>query len=126
MTAKARALGADDATYVRLEHVAQDRLAKPNPDQRIHFTAEPAQIRQPDHTGLGMTKLSWRVPAGMQVEIHIDAPDGKLFTAATGDGEVSTGKWVKDGMQFFLQDVTAGKPLARENTLAVVTVDVAS
>jgi len=60
------------------------------------------------------------------VEIHIDAPDGKLFTAAAGDGEVSTGKWVKDGMQFFLQDVTDGKPLVTANTLAIVTVDVAS
>ena len=122
----ARALGADDDTYARLAHAAQDGLAKRSGDPSIRFTAEPALIHQPDHTGLGITKLSWHVPAGVSVEIHIDAPDGKLFTAAAGDGEVSTGKWVKNGMQFFLQDVSGGKPLATENTLAIVTVDVAS
>jgi hypothetical protein len=124
--AMARALGAHDDTYARLEHTAQDRLAKRTSGQGIHFTAEPSAIRQPDHTGLGMTKLSWSVPAGMKIEIHIDSPDGKLFTAATGGGEISTGKWVNDGMQFFLQDVTDGKPLVADHTLAVVTIDVAS
>jgi hypothetical protein len=73
---------------------------------------------------VGRTTLTWQVPAAMAVEIHVGAPDGPLFASGIGPGQEATGFWVKNGTQFFLQDVTGGKSRSAENTIARITVAV--
>jgi hypothetical protein len=58
------------------------------------------------------------------VEVHVDAPDGPMLAAATASGHADTEKWVRNGTEFFLQNVTGGKPLTRGNTLATLKIRV--
>lgn len=60
-----------------------------------------------------------------KVEIHIDKPDGDLLatlgpvresTQVWGSGRVDE-SWCHAGVRFYLQDVSDGKPLTKENTL---------
>lgn len=85
------------------------------------ITAEPNPFR-PDSLGVGETTVSWMTYATSNVEVHVDGPDGPLF-ARTGPGRFSepTGPWVRNGTQFYLQNVSDGLPLAAENTIATVT-----
>ncbi|HJQ26314.1 MAG TPA: PQQ-dependent sugar dehydrogenase [Blastocatellia bacterium] len=91
------------------------------------MTAGPNPIHVCDGTGLGATTLSWTSAGTSLVEVHIGRPDGQLF-AQSGPGSFSmaTGKWVTDGTVFYLQDVSNGLPLTAANTLATLTVNVAS
>ena len=75
----------------------------------------------PDPQGHGQTTLSWTSSGVTAVEVHANAPDGNRF-AASGPGTFSgtTGQWVRDGMTFYLQNVTNGSPLTSRNTLATV------
>ncbi len=68
--------------------------------------------------------VSWVVPGSRTVEIHIGSPSGTLFEVRTGSGSAVTGSWVTDGMQFFMQDVTNGKPRTLANTIAIATAHV--
>jgi hypothetical protein len=77
-------------------------------------------------SGIGRTILTWQVPADMYIEVHVDKPDGAVFAASKGPGTGQTGPWVRNGMQFFLQDVSNRKPRTAENTLAHVRVEVRS
>ena len=73
-------------------------------------------------SGLMSTVLSWTAPDSDAVEIHIGSPDGKLFAQSGNRGSMPTGTWVPDGMTFYLQDVSGGKPLISDNTLATLVV----
>ena len=77
-----------------------------------------------DSNGLAAANLAWSAPAGTQLEIRIGAPDGVNLGAQPYYGVTSTGNWVRDGMMFYLQDVTGGKPLTAENTLGTVRMSV--
>jgi glucose/arabinose dehydrogenase len=74
----------------------------------------------PDSGGLGQTSLAWTSPT--LVEIHVDAPNGPLF-AGSGPGSYSvpTGHWVHSRQTFYLQNVSNGRSLTPDNTLATVT-----
>ncbi|MGA7412814.1 MAG: hypothetical protein WBW33_20220, partial [Bryobacteraceae bacterium] len=56
--------------------------------------------------------------------IHVGSPSGALFASAIGSGSADTGSWVTEGMQFFMQDVTNGKPLTLANTIGIATAHV--
>ncbi len=71
--------------------------------------------------GARQVQLIWRVGMGVDAQIHRNAPNGPLSAAGTGPGSFLAGS-VRDGTEFFLQDVTGGKPLTSANTLARVTV----
>ena len=90
------------------------------------FTATPNPIPVTAGAFVGMTTLSWNAPGVQETEIHIGAPDGKLFTVMGSRGSVSTSTWVADGMTFYLQDVSAGKPLTSDYTLATLVVHLQS
>ena len=90
----------------------------------VTFWATPVVVN--DNSGLGETTLSWNAPAASRIEIHVGAPNGTLFTRQQGWGSITTGRWVADGMSFYLQDVTDGKALDASNTLAMVRVPVRS
>lgn len=86
------------------------------------FTASPNPIPVTGGAIVGTTTLSWSAPGVQEIEIHIGAPDGQLFTEMGSRGSISTGTWVADGMTFYLQDVSGGKPLTSDYTLASVVV----
>jgi uncharacterized protein (TIGR03437 family) len=90
------------------------------------FQANPDPILVPAGTQFGSTTLYWSAPGTVLVEVHIGAPDGPLVASGPSVGSVQTGQWVTDGMVFYLQDVTKGKPLITVNNLAVVQVHVKS
>jgi len=72
--------------------------------------------------GIGQTTLAWTSYGTSAVEVHVNAPDGNKF-AGSGPGMFSatTGQWVRNGMAFYLQDVSNGRPLTSANTLATET-----
>ena len=93
---------------------------------RAVFRASPNPISEVATFGtlsLGETTLSWNAPSSVtNVEIHIGAPNGTLFGGGGQSGTAQTGQWVSEGMTFYLQDVTGGKPLTAANTLGVVAI----
>ncbi len=70
----------------------------------------------------GITTINWNAPNGSDVEIHVGSPNGPLFASGGNQGSAQTGPWVSDGLTFYLQDVTNGKPLTASNTLATLIV----
>jgi len=86
------------------------------------LTASPNPIPVTGAALLGMTTISWMAPAADAVEVRIGSPNGELLAAGGNRGSVQTGLWVPDGMVFYLQDVSGGKPLSEQNTLATVVV----
>jgi glycosyltransferase involved in cell wall biosynthesis len=90
------------------------------------ISAAPNPVQATDHRSLvGVTTLSWSSKKTEIVEVRIGAPDGPLFSRAGSSGSAITGNWVRDGMRFYLQDVSDGRPLNRSHTLATVRVSVA-
>jgi glucose/arabinose dehydrogenase len=89
------------------------------------LTANPNPIQVCDGTGLGVTTLSWTSTGTTMVEVHIGSPTGALFArSGPGTASATTGKWVKDGTVFYLQDISGGLPLTSDNTLATITVNI--
>jgi len=89
------------------------------------LTAKPNPIKVCDKTGSGVTTLSWTSNGASAVEIRVGKPDGDLFAKSGPEpGKWTTGKWVGNGMMFYLQDVSGGKPLAPENTIATLVINV--
>jgi hypothetical protein len=77
---------------------------------------------QPNAQGVGQTTLTWTSAGTNRVEVHVNSPTGnRLAAAGPGSFSVSTGQWVRDGMTFYLQNVSNGLPLTPANTLATVT-----
>jgi PKD repeat protein len=89
------------------------------------ISAAPNPIQVCDGSGLGVTTLSWSVANVSAVEVRLNAPNGTLFVGSgSSGGQAATGKWVNNGMVFYLQNVSDGRPLTPDNTLATVTVGV--
>jgi len=88
------------------------------------FAADPNPMLALAGTDLSVTALRWDAPSATDVEIRIGSPDGALFAAGSSLGFVTTGRWVANGMVFYLQDTTGGKPLISANTLATFTATV--
>ncbi len=84
----------------------------------------PATTVTPDHSGLAVVRIEWRVADGTPVELHVESCNGPLLANAAGSGSAETGKWVRDQMKFYLQDVSGGKALSAANTLATATASV--
>jgi len=72
----------------------------------------------------GTTTLFWESFRTDIVEVHVNAPNGPLFSRSDGSGSAVTGEWVNNGMTFYLQDVSGGKRLTISNTLDAVKVKV--
>jgi parallel beta-helix repeat protein len=86
------------------------------------FSASPNPIPVTGGAIVGTTTLSWNAPGAQEIEIHIGAPDGKLFAIMGNRGSLTSGAWVADGMTFYLQDVTGGNPLTSDYTLSTLVV----
>jgi hypothetical protein len=85
------------------------------------LTASPNPIPVTGGT-LGTTTLRWTAPNVQTIEVRVGSPAGALLTYGGNKGSVATGIWVTDGSTFYLQDVSDGKPLTPDNTLATAVV----
>jgi SAM-dependent methyltransferase len=85
-------------------------LAIPNPIFLKGFSRE------------GEITLVWDSEDPNQVEIHLYRPDGPLISRAGLSGRIRT--WASDGMVFYLQDVSDGRPLTLANTIDTTTIKV--
>jgi hypothetical protein len=94
------------------------------PAQNVTFTAAPNPVKVCDGTGLGVATISYEAPTVTFVEVRVDKVDGGLLAHTGNKATVKTGKWVHDGTIIYLQDVSNGKPLTPENTLATLTLKV--
>ena len=106
--------------------IKKNQPATSSKAQGPSITADPNPIKVCDGSGVGITKLSWTASGPETVEVRVGRPDGDLFAQTTPTSTADTGKWVTDGMTFYLQDATSGKPLTAKNTLAKVTVKLTS
>ncbi|MCC6366528.1 MAG: hypothetical protein IT165_23670 [Bryobacterales bacterium] len=86
------------------------------------LTASPNPITVTGDADLGMATISWNAPGAEAVEVRVNGTDGPLLVSGGDRGSAQTGPWVADGMTFYLQDVSGGKPLTEENTLATAVV----
>lgn len=98
--------------------------AKPRTAATGRLTANPNPIKVCDKSGSGITTITWTATGTTAIEVRVGKPDGDLFAKAGPDGSWKTGKWVGDGMVFYLQDVSGGKPPTAENTIATAVVSV--
>jgi cytochrome c551/c552 len=98
----------------------------PCPSVGPSFTADPNPILVTGNAIVGQTTLSWNAPGAQLVEIRIGSPNGQLFTLQGNRGTLQTGPWVSDGLTFYLQDVTGGKALTSDYTVATLVVHVKS
>lgn len=94
----------------------------PCPSVGVSFTANPNPIPVTGGAVLGQTTVSWSAPDAQLIEIHIGSPTGPLFTQQGNRGSVQTGPWAADGLTFYLQDISGGKPLTSDYTLATLVV----
>ena len=86
------------------------------------INADPNPIEISDFSGMGETTLNWKSDGTARVEIRMNAPDGQLLGSTGNSGNMKTGKWVRNNMIFYLQDVSDGLPLSTSNTIAAVKV----
>ena len=86
------------------------------------LTADPNPIVS-DGSGLGETTIAWSTKAS-RTELHIGSPGGKLFADGGSKGTARTGKWVNNGMTFYLQNKDAPNPTSPDATLGVLSVAV--
>lgn len=95
-----------------------------NVNKNATITADPNPIKVCDGSGLGITKLNYNAKGPSFVEVRAGSPGGGLLAQTGPVGTATTGKWVTNGMVFYLQDISGGKPATPENTVATVTVGV--
>jgi parallel beta-helix repeat protein len=103
-------------------NVCLTSINAPCPSVGPSLTASPNPIPVTGNAFLGTTTLSWNAPDAEVIEIRIGRPDGSLLALTGNRGSVRTGTWVTDGMIFYLQDVTGGRPLTSDYTLAELVV----
>ncbi len=98
-----------------------------NPSEEFYASPNPVIVSRPGEPG--ETTLFFTTTRSRAVQIRVGAPDGTLLfgcsslTAVTS-GMATTGKWVSNGMTFYLQDLSNDKKLTAANTLATVRVAV--
>ena len=70
----------------------------------VTFWANPNPVIVNDNSGYGQTTLSWNAPDVAAPEIRIGSPTGASMGTQPSAGSATTGKWVNDGMMFYLQN----------------------
>jgi 6-phosphogluconolactonase len=125
-----------DKVTGRLEFTGHDLLSPGQPVCIVFHTQElpgnsvkpgvtfwsPNNPVYPDGDGAGQATLAWNAPGATEVDIRIGALDGMSMGRHHSYGTTTTGRWTFDGITFYLQDVSGGRPLTAENTLGVVRI----
>ncbi len=102
-------LNADNGGVLATETVSFDRIGCP-----AILSADPNPIQVCDGSGVGETTLEWESDGSSVTEIRIGSPGGQLFVQSNINGSVRTGKWVTNGMEFYLVNGTSQAVLASE------------
>jgi parallel beta-helix repeat protein len=113
---------ADAGTNTFVANICGTSINAPCPSVGPSLTASPNPIPVTGSAFLGSTTITWNAPGAELIEIRIGSPNGQLFTRMGYRGSIQTGTWVGDGTTFYLQDVTAGRPLTSDYTLAALVV----
>lgn len=92
-----------------------------NPSGSIRADPNPIQVPHED-SHFGETTLSWIVGRRREIEVRVGSPDGPLLSRRTGSGSVKTGRWVRDGMVFYLQNASDGASATARDPLDSVVV----
>ena len=81
-------------------------------------------IPNPAHhyDGLGSATIKWESRGTKLVEVHVDYPNGPLFSRTENSGEEETGRWIYNGRSLYLQDISDGLQLSYKNTIDMVRV----
>jgi hypothetical protein len=80
------------------------------PTENFPLVANPNPVPVCDNSSVhGTTTISWGDKG--QVAVRLRSADGKTFAESGRAGSAETGKWVKDGTQFFLVDKDTGDTL---------------
>jgi len=96
--------------------VAPPPITKPG----TTFTATPNPILTAETDTPPIVTLKWSTTAA-HTEVHLNAPDGKLFGGGGSTGTMTTGPWVANGMTFYLQDMDNPHPGSEDATLGKIT-----
>lgn len=80
-----------------------------------------APIAAPTGQAFGSATLNWNTSTASTIEIHVNTPDGPLFVRGGPQGSATASGWAKDGLVFFLQDVSQNQPLTAQFTIATQT-----
>ena len=81
----------------------------------ISFYAVPNPVKF-GADGTAVTTIFWFAPVP-NVQVRIGTAGGALFAEGQSVGTAPTGKWVKPGMVFYLQDASSGDPTSPNHTL---------
>lgn len=104
------------------DNVCLTALNGPCPAVARSLAAFPNPIPVTGSEQVGATTITWNAPGVDWVQVRVGKPDGALLAEGGSRGSVRTEFWVSDGLTFFLQDLTGGKPLTAANTLATLVV----
>jgi parallel beta-helix repeat protein len=113
---------ADAGSNTFLGNICGTSLNAPCPSIGPSLTANPNPIPVTGNAIYGMTTLSWNAPDAKLIEVHVGSPSGPVFAEGGNRGSSQTGLWVANGTTFYLQDVSGGRPLTADYTLATVVV----
>jgi parallel beta-helix repeat protein len=113
---------ADAGSNTFLGNICGTSLNAPCPSIGPSLTANPNPIPVTGNAIYGMTTLSWNAPDAKLIEVHVGSPAGPVFAEGGSRGSSQTGLWVANGTTFYLQDVSGGRPLTADYTLATVVV----
>lgn len=109
--------------YAMVNGYLENPIQPPASTSPSVFSASPNPVTSP--TGLGTVTLTFKAPSGVtSTEIRVGSPSGALLAEGGASGTAVASGWVRNGMQFFLQDTTNGDALTSANTLAIVSVTV--
>jgi len=96
--------------------------APPPPPDGAKFWAEPNPIQVCDGLALGQTILHFNLPVPpFEYEIRVGAPDGDLMAQIEPRGYAPTGRWVRDGMEFFVVAPTENGRTVAHTAVAVTS-----
>jgi len=82
----------------------------PTPTPTPVLIANPNPITVCDGTGLGVTRLTWSVSNLSVFQVRVESPTGPLLYQGASNTAL-TGKWVTNGMNFYLLNATNGTVL---------------
>jgi Ferritin-like domain len=74
----------------------------------------------------GSAMICFNAPGVQQVAIVLNSPSGIILGTGSGSGCITTGPYLTNGSQIFLQDISNGKSLSAANTLASLVITVKS
>jgi glycosyltransferase involved in cell wall biosynthesis len=99
------------------------RASGPGSKGTIAATPNPIRTRTARWDGPASTSIAWETDGASGVEVHVEHPDGPLFSECSPAGSAATGEWVRDGMRFYLR-AASGSGGESRRTLAVVTINI--